>query len=118
MVNRVGEMFVTLKSTRYRKVEPAALNRRAVPRHKVEVTSVSLSGKKKYAVPASLVDISIYGCRLEIDSDLSEGEEIRVSFATFASVAATIIWKKANEAGCRFADSIDPHMMRTLTITH
>ena len=114
----VGDKFVTLKSTRYRKVEPAALNRRAVPRHKVEVTSVSLNGKKKFSIPASLVDISIYGCRLEIECEMDEGEEIQVSFATFASVAATIIWKKADEAGCRFADSIDPHMMRALTITH
>lgn len=109
---------MTLKSTRYRKVEPAALNRRAVPRHEVEVTSVSLNAKESKSIPASLIDISIYGCRLELDTKLADGEAVEISIATFASIAATIVWTKAGHAGCRFVDSMDPHMMRALTIVH
>jgi len=109
---------VTLKSTRYRKVEPAAINRRAVPRHEVEVTSVSLNAEKSKSIPASLIDISIYGCRLELDANLTDGEAVEISIATFTSIAATIVWTKDDQAGCRFVDSMDPQMMRTLTIVH
>lgn len=107
---------MALKSTRYRKVEPAALNRRAVPRHNVKIRRASLNRSNRNAISADLVDISVYGCRLEADAVFSEGEEIQVNVAAFDTVKAVVVWQKVKQAGCRFTDALDPEILRRLTL--
>ncbi len=107
---------MALKSTRYRKVEPAALNRRATPRHEVSISSASLKRKGNMSIVATLLDISIYGCRLEADAVFKEGEKVTLTVDEHAPVKATLVWQKTKQAGCRFADSLDTEMLRTLTL--
>ena len=107
---------MALKSTRYRKVAPAALNRRAVPRHCVSVSSASLKRSSDNPISATLVDISIYGCRLEADAVFGEGEEINLAVADGNNVVATVVWQKVKQTGCRFVKALDPKIMRKLTL--
>lgn len=107
---------MALKSTRYRKVEPAALNRRSVARHNVQICRASLERSNRTPILANLVDISVYGCRLEADAVFSEGEEIQVNVAAFDSVKAIVVWQKVKQAGCRFTDALDPEILRRLTL--
>jgi len=106
---------MALKSTRYQKVMPAALNRRAVARHKVNISGTSVKRGKKIQVEATILDVSIYGCRLELDAILPEGEGIEIHLAETHIADAKIVWQKAKEAGCRFADAISPKTMKSLT---
>lgn len=107
---------MALKSTRYRKVQPAALNRRSVPRHEVTVSSASLKRKGNMSIAATLLDISIYGCRFEADAVFKEGEKVTVTVNTHAPMKATLVWQKTKQAGCRFADALDTEILRTLTL--
>ncbi len=107
---------MALKSTRYRKVEPAALNRRAVPRHEVTVSSASLKRKGNQSIVATLLDISIYGCRFEADAVFQEGERVTVTVDQQAPMKATLVWQKTKQAGCRFADALDTEILRNLTL--
>jgi len=105
---------MALKSTRYQKVVPAALNRRAFELHRVNISGASVTLSKKKIVQATILDVSIYGCRLELDAILPEGEKIQIHLANKEVVDARIIWQKAREAGCRFAEAISQQKMRAL----
>lgn len=107
---------MALKSTRYRKVEPAALNRRSVLRHSVKVSRASFRRSGNRDIHADLVDISVYGCRLEADAVFKEGEEIRLNVASSDPVAAVVVWHKVKQAGCRFKEALDPEILRRLTL--
>tara|TARA_R110000772_G_scaffold48156_2_gene110089 strand:- start:1128 stop:1484 length:357 start_codon:yes stop_codon:yes gene_type:complete len=111
------EGYVALKSTRYRKVEPAALNRRATPRHTVAISSASLRRKGNISIPAILLDISIYGCRFEVDAVFKEGEKVTVTVDEHGPVTATLVWQKTKQAGCRFVDALDAAVLRSLTLS-
>ena len=106
---------MTLKSTRYQKVLPAAINRRKVARQKVNLTGACVGRGEKTRIKANILDISIFGCRLGLDAILPEGETIQIHLANKEMIVAKIIWQKANEAGCRFEDSISLQKMKALT---
>ncbi|MEH6757727.1 MAG: PilZ domain-containing protein [Parasphingorhabdus sp.] len=108
---------MALKSTRYRKVEPAALNRRATPRHTMAISSASLKRNGNKSIPATLLDISIYGCRFEVDAVFKEGEKVTVTVDEHAPVIATMVWQKTKQVGCRFVDALDTAVLRSLTIS-
>ncbi len=106
---------MALKSTRYQKVKPAALNRRTMARHQVNITGSFVKRSQKNKIQATILDVSIYGCKLALDAILPEGEVIQIQIADTDSVDATIVWQKAREVGCRFADAISPQKMKALT---
>lgn len=106
---------MALKSTRYQKVMPAALNRRNVKRHKVNITGTFVKRGQASTIQATILDVSVYGCKLALDAILPEGEKIQIHIADRDIVDATIVWQKAREAGCRFANVISPQKMKTLT---
>lgn len=105
---------MALKSTQYQKVEPAALNRRAFELHRVNISGASVPRSKKHKVQATILDISIYGCRLELDTIVPAGENIQIHLANTEVVDARIIWQKASEAGCRFAEAISRQKVKAL----
>lgn len=105
---------MTLKSTRYQKVMPAAVNRRKIARQKVNLSGACVGRGEKTKIKATILDISIFGCRIEIDAILPEGETIQIHLANDDVIGAKIVWQKANEAGCRFENSISLQKMRTL----
>lgn len=106
---------MALKSTRYQKVKPAALNRRVTARAKVNLSGAAVKRGKKNQIKASILDVSIYGCRLELDAIFSEGEKVQIHLADKNIIDAKVIWQKAKEVGCRFEDAISPQNMKALT---
>ncbi len=81
---------MALKSTRYQKVMPAALNRRAVTRRKVNISGASVERGTKNRIQATILDVSIYGCRLEMDAILPEGENVQIHLADKDAVDAEL----------------------------
>ena len=108
---------MALKSSRYRKVGPASLSQRSTPRHTVAISSASLERKGNMSIAATLLDISIYGCRFEVDAVLKEGEKVVVTVNEHEPVNATLVWQKTKEAGCRFVDALDTEVLRSLTLS-
>lgn len=108
---------MALKTSRYRKVGPASLNQRTQPRHTVAISSASLKRKGSKSIAATLLDISIYGCRFEVDAVFKEGEKVVVTVDEHEPVDATLVWQKTKQAGCRFADALDTEVLRSLTLS-
>ncbi|MEW4467188.1 PilZ domain-containing protein [Parasphingorhabdus sp. JC815] len=108
---------MALKSSRYRKVGPASLSQRTEPRHTVVISSASLKRKGNKPIAATLLDISIYGCRFEADAIFKEGEKVVVTMDEHEPVNATMVWQKTRQAGCRFADALDTEVLRALTLS-
>lgn len=106
-----------LKSSRYRKVGPASLSQRSAPRHTVAISRSSLKRKGNRPIAATLLDISIYGCRFEADAVFKEGEKVVVTVNEHGPVNATLVWQKTKEAGCRFVDALDTEVLRSLTLS-
>lgn len=94
---------------------PAALNRRVIKRHEVNITGTFVKRSQANSIQATILDVSIYGCKLALDAILPEGEKIQIHIADQDVVDATIVWQKAREAGCRFAEAISPQKMKALT---
>lgn len=107
---------MTLKSSRYRKVEPASVNRRATPRHEVSISCASLKRSGNKSIIATLLDISTYGCRFEVDAVFKEGEKVTVTVDQHTPIKATLVWQKTKHVGCRFADALDKKILRSLTL--
>lgn len=105
---------MTLKSTRYQKVMPAALNRRKVGRQKVNLSGTFVGRGGEVRIKATILDISIFGCRLELDAILPEGETVQIHLTNGEKIDAKVIWQKASEAGCRFEDSISLQKVKAL----
>lgn len=108
---------MSAKSTRYNNVQPAAINRRDVPRYDVAIDISPLKRKKSKPIQARLADISLYGCRLEADAVFQEGEVLELSVDSHVKAEAKVIWQKAQQAGCRFVKALDPEALRSLTIS-
>ncbi|MBF6602393.1 MAG: PilZ domain-containing protein [Sphingorhabdus sp.] len=108
---------MALKSSRYRKVGPASLSQRAEQRHKVAISCASLERKGDMSIVATLLDISTYGCRFEVDAVLKEGEKVVVTVNEHEPVNATLVWQKTKQAGCRFVDALDKDVLRSLTLS-
>ncbi|MEP3227348.1 MAG: PilZ domain-containing protein [Parasphingorhabdus sp.] len=87
-----------------------------MPRHEVTVSSASLKRKGDHSIAATLLDISIYGCRIEADAVFKEGERVTVTVDEYAPMKATLVWQKTKQAGCRFADALDTEVLRRLTL--
>lgn len=109
---------MALKSTRYQKVLPAAINRREIARRRVHLSGLNVGRRKKNRIRATILDVSIYGCRMELDAIFSPGETIQIHLADKAKIEANIVWQKAREVGCRFESPIDASVMKTLLSTN
>lgn len=105
-----------MKQSRYRRPEPARLEKRQAPRHQVAVSRAKAGRKKQVPILAILNDISAFGCCLTLDAVLREDESISLSFDDSEAIEANIIWQKANRIGCRFAKRISPQLFRAMTL--
>ncbi len=103
-------------NSQYRPVEPARLEQRKAQRHPVLVQRSTVRKHKAPPIEALLVDLSIYGCKLEIESDFKANDRLWLRFEGGSPVAATAIWYEGGKLGCRFDDAIDRDMFRSLTL--
>lgn len=106
------------KSTSYRKAQPAALSCRNAVCSEVQICRLSPKKRRGKPIAATVVDISIYGCRLTIAGRLKEDQVIEFQFSPDKAMAASIVWQKDGEAGCRFDAPISPAMMKSLSPSH
>ena len=66
------------------------------------------------ALPAALIDLSTFGCRVRGDGVSGVGNHVRLRFGARPAVTATVVWREADVAGCRFDKPIATAMMRAL----
>lgn len=88
---------------------------RAVPRQIVSVTRATVRGHGQDPAEASLRDLSIYGCRLELDAAWQPDDRIWLRLDGGLPIAATVVWAEARWIGCRFDAPIATAAMRALT---
>ncbi|MEY4998516.1 MAG: hypothetical protein RIS00_560 [Pseudomonadota bacterium] len=105
-----------LATTAYRRVEPARLEQRAVPRQSVLVKGASVSRAGRKPITAELEDISVYGCRLAIADNFAEGDRLSLRLPAGEMIRASVIWHRDGKLGCRFDSRLDRSVFRSLTL--
>lgn len=91
------------------------IEERAAPRQIVSVTRATVRGHGQDPAEASLRDLSIYGCRLELDAAWHPDDRIWLRLDGGPPIAATVVWTEARWIGCRFDAPIATSEMRALT---
>ena len=107
---------MALASTQYRKVAPARIDQRAIPRHPVLLQRATVRRHGKQPVEAELVDLSIYGCRLSCEQRIEPDVRLWLRLSGSQPVAATTIWSEGAVLGCRFDEPLDRTLFRALTL--
>ncbi|HVF93517.1 MAG TPA: PilZ domain-containing protein [Sphingomonas sp.] len=104
------------RTSQFRKVDAAALDRRAAPRHRVEISRATVRGHGAEPLAAFLCDVSIYGCRLAFPAASLGADRVWLRLDGSLPIAATIVWRQEDSIGCRFDTPIERTLMRSLTI--
>ncbi len=102
--------------SQYNRVAPARVDQRCEERHAVILQTASVRGKETKQEEARLVDVSSFGCRLEVEGRYKEGAKLLLTFFGRSPMPAKAIWLKDGQLGCRFNDAIDLCLFRALTI--
>jgi hypothetical protein len=103
-------------NSRYRAVKPALIEQRKVYRHPVEIQPATVRQHGKAAKTGQLIDVSIYGCRISINSRFAEGSRLWLRFEGSHPIAATAMWCRDGHVGCRFDERLDQVLFRGLTL--
>jgi hypothetical protein len=109
-------MLMGYMTSQYRKVEPARLEQRQAQRHPVLLDRASVRDSDKEPLEASLVDLSVYGCRVLIDGGIKVGDRIWLRLAGSHPISATAVWAEGNRLGCKFDEMLDRALFRELTL--
>lgn len=83
--------------------EPGHIKR--APRVDTRFTT-KLTDSDGSTIDVVVIDISREGCRLETDSMLNIGENVRIEVPKHGSFAAQIRWALGNEAGAVFLEPV------------
>ncbi|MEE9434283.1 MAG: PilZ domain-containing protein [Sphingorhabdus sp.] len=104
--------------SQFRKVAPARIDQRGEMRHSVFLKKAKLRGKANHEeVEAALVDLSSFGCRLAVEGRYPAGSRLMLRFFDREPMAATAVWGKGGQIGCRFETKIECSLFRALTIS-
>jgi hypothetical protein len=104
------------RTSQFRKVDAAALDRRTAPRQMVQISRATVRGHGAEPLDAILSDVSIYGCRLASPAASLGLDRIWLRLDGSLPIAATIVWREDDTMGCRFDTPIERALMRSLTI--
>ncbi len=104
-------------NSQFRKVAPARLEERAMPRLPVLLERIYVRKRRLPAIEAELSELSAYGCRIATCTNFKSGDRLSLRFADSEPVAATTIWCADGLIGCRFDEAIDRDLFRSLTLT-
>ena len=69
----------------------------------------------KTGLAVHVVDISIAGCRIETDFDLTPGAYVWLKMPGLESWTAHIAWYRGRHAGCNFERQLHPAVVQRLT---
>jgi hypothetical protein len=97
--------------------KPDTDERRTASRVLVSVARASVRKISEQPSDASLVDLSIYGCKIKSPLDHDAEERIWLRFSGANPIHATVVWTEKGFAGCRFDDPIDNSLFRSLTLS-
>jgi len=103
-------------NSQYRAVQPALIEQRLAYRHSVQIQRTAIRQHGKTATSGKLIDVSIYGCRVESKSLFAEGSRVWLRFEGSSPIAATAIWCRDGHVGCRFDETLDQKLFRSLTL--
>ena len=103
-------------NSQYRSVKSARLEQRKAYRHPVQIQRTAIRQHGKTATPGELIDLSIYGCRVSSNSLFAEGCRVWLRFANSSPITATAIWCRDGHVGCRFDETLDQALFRSLTL--
>lgn len=92
-----------------------AAERRRADREAVTVTRATVRGQGEMPGAATLLDLSIYGCRLEMALPPDPGARLWLRLDGGWPVRATVVWADADRVGCRFDEPIANDIMRRFT---
>ncbi|WP_417622945.1 PilZ domain-containing protein [Parasphingorhabdus sp.] len=103
-------------NSQYRAVQSALIDQREVYRHPVQIQPAAIREHGKTAKAGKLIDVSIYGCRVACDAQFDEGVRVWLRFEGSSPVSATAMWCKDGHIGCRFDETLDHGLFRSLTL--
>ena len=104
------------RTSRYRSVDAAAIERRDGARLVVQISRATMRGHGAAPVDATLFDVSVYGCRLRSEAAPADDERVWLRLDGSLPIAATVMWRQEDMVGCRFDTPISRDLMRSLTI--
>lgn len=84
-------------------------------RRTVEVGRASVRGHGDQACAATLLDLSIYGCRITSAATFQPEARLWLRLDGGWPIAASVVWVKDDQLGCRFDQPIANALMRQLT---
>lgn len=87
-----------------------------MPRHGATITRATVRRHAAPAATATLLDLSIYGCRLAATLPVEADERLWVRLDGGLPIAASVVWVEGEEIGCRFDEPISTAQVRALTL--
>lgn len=103
-------------TSQFRKVEPARLDQREAFRHPVLLSKATVRRNAARPVEATLVDLSVYGCRVRFDGRVKAGERLWLRLAGSNPISATAVWTEGDRLGCKFDEMLDRGLFRQLIL--
>lgn len=100
----------------YRSPRMKPVERRRELRHRVLVSGGAPSQAGDDPTECVLLDLSIYGCRLQSSADYAPGDSLRLRLAGWPAVDGEVVWIRDGLIACRFDDPISREMLRSLTL--
>lgn len=92
----------------------SAEHRRA-GRHAIVVSRASVRGMGEQPADATLIDLSIYGCRIATACVHGAGDRLWLRLDGGWPIPATVVWADGERLGCRFDQPIAGSVVRELT---
>lgn len=89
-------------------------DRRRAERYAVAVSRSSVREHGAPPADATLLDISIYGCRIAFDGAHQPGARLWLRLDGGWPISATVVWADGELMGCRFDQPIAGSTMRDL----
>lgn len=102
-------------ATNVQRLSMVDVEQRRVERHPVIVTRATVRGDGDAPAEADLLDLSVYGCRLEVPEPHEPGARLWLRLDGGWPISATVIWSDATRIGCRFDEPIATALMRQFT---
>lgn len=104
------------RASRYVSVGPASLERRGSIRMPVHIEDASIRHHGEEPQGATLTDVSAFGCRLLSDGEHEAGKRVWLRFAGRLPIAATVVWAREGQVGCRFDTDLPREIVRLVTV--
>lgn len=104
-------------ATQFRACAPATIEQRGALRLPVAVSGASVRRHSEQPADATLLDLSVYGCRVATDGEFVADERIFVRLTGGLPIPAAVIWVEDGVLGCRFNTPIARSLLRSVVLS-